>query len=176
MQLVTFNSRVSQVQTALDGSAGGLTATDIQEHLRLRVHDVEPDPGTFVTGGDADRALGDEHQLGYLQHVQELGRDRLDGDGPRDVKDAEHQWQWTGSGWLELRPSALQPGHGDVRAPPLNDIKPLAADPANLPCAGARAARRPSVNDPANWIWWGSFGVFSAFPYTSSTTVGTFPR
>ena len=24
--------------------------------------------------------------------------------------------------------------------------------------------------DPENWLWWGSFGVFSAFPFTSSIT------
>ena len=36
------------------------------------------------------------------------------------------------------------------------------------------AAVRARSNNPANWIWWGSFGVFSAFPYTLATTVGSF--
>jgi hypothetical protein len=48
--------------------------------------------------------------------------------------------------------------------PPLeNDIKPLVNDPAAL-------ATGTSADNPGNWIWWGSFGVFSAFPYTSNYT------
>ncbi len=44
-----------------------------------------------------------------------------------------------------------------------NDIKQLVNDPVAL---GTGA----SADNPVNWIWWGSFGVFSAFPYDSSFT------
>jgi ABC-type phosphate transport system substrate-binding protein len=46
-----------------------------------------------------------------------------------------------------------------------NDIKPLLN---NAPLSTSRT----SVDNPANWVWFGSFGVFSAFPYTSSAVVG----
>jgi hypothetical protein len=48
-----------------------------------------------------------------------------------------------------------------------NDIKPLINDPQ--PNLGTGA----SNDNPENWMWWGSFGVFSAFPFTSSFTRGT---
>jgi ABC-type phosphate transport system substrate-binding protein len=44
-----------------------------------------------------------------------------------------------------------------------NDIKPLVNDPAVL-------GTGTSADNPVNWIWWGSFGVFSSFPYTSAFT------
>ncbi len=42
-----------------------------------------------------------------------------------------------------------------------NDIKPLLQDPIAL-------GSSTSGENPENWMWWGSFGVFSSFPYTSS--------
>ncbi len=45
-----------------------------------------------------------------------------------------------------------------------NDIKPLLA---NAPLSTSRT----SIDNPANWVWFGSFGVFSAFPFTSSAVV-----
>jgi hypothetical protein len=45
-----------------------------------------------------------------------------------------------------------------------NDIKPLVNTPASLSTSAT------SADNPENWLWWGSFGVFSAFPYTSSYT------
>lgn len=50
-----------------------------------------------------------------------------------------------------------------------NDIKPLINDPASLSTSAS------SVDNPENWIWWGSFGVFSAFPYTSAVSRGGTP-
>jgi hypothetical protein len=47
-----------------------------------------------------------------------------------------------------------------------NDIKPLINEPASL------SSSLSSNDDPENWIWWGSFGVFSAFPFTSSVPRG----
>ncbi|MGZ4735337.1 MAG: substrate-binding domain-containing protein [Acidimicrobiia bacterium] len=44
-----------------------------------------------------------------------------------------------------------------------NDIKPIVNQPAALSTAAN------SVDNPANWIWWGSFGAFSAYPNTSKT-------
>jgi hypothetical protein len=45
-----------------------------------------------------------------------------------------------------------------------NDIKPLLN---NAPLSTSRT----SVDNPANWVWFGSFGVFSAFPFTSSAAI-----
>jgi hypothetical protein len=45
-----------------------------------------------------------------------------------------------------------------------NDIKPLLN---NAPLSTSRT----SIDNPANWVWFGSFGVFSAFPFTSSAAV-----
>jgi hypothetical protein len=45
-----------------------------------------------------------------------------------------------------------------------NDIKFEVNDPVTLSTDPA------SVDNPDNWIMWGSFGVFSAFPYTSNYT------
>ncbi len=65
----------------------------------------------------------------------------------------------------------IDTGHACVRKlaspnvfPLENDIKPLVKDPAAL----STAANSP--DNPANWVWWGSFGVFSAFPFTSAFT------
>ena len=44
-----------------------------------------------------------------------------------------------------------------------NDIKPLINSPAAL-------GTGTSADNPENWVWWGSFGVFSSFPYTSNYT------
>jgi len=60
-----------------------------------------------------------------------------------------------------------------------NDIKPIVNDvTANgipAPVSGAAcaagvptAAALTSPCNPDNWLWWGSFGVFKAFPYESS--------
>lgn len=49
-----------------------------------------------------------------------------------------------------------------------NDIKPLITDPVTL----ATGTSNPSQEDPENWMWWGSFGVFSSFPFTSSEARG----
>jgi hypothetical protein len=54
----------------------------------------------------------------------------------------------------------------DGSLPLENDIKPLIKDPATL-------GTGTSNNNPENWMWWGSFGVFSAFPNTSNFTRGT---
>ena len=43
-----------------------------------------------------------------------------------------------------------------------NDMKPLITT--------GRAQHRASPDNPENWMWWGSFGVFSAFPFTSQST------
>jgi hypothetical protein len=48
-----------------------------------------------------------------------------------------------------------------------NDIKPI-VDSVTL------SSTPTSVDNPKNWIWWGSFGVFSAFPFTSNYTKGGF--
>ena len=45
-----------------------------------------------------------------------------------------------------------------------NDIKPLINDPASL------SSSPTSTDNPENWIWWGSFGELSAFPFKSSIT------
>jgi hypothetical protein len=45
-----------------------------------------------------------------------------------------------------------------------NDIKPLIQDPISLVTTNPS----PSPENPENWMWWGSFGVFSSFPFTSS--------
>lgn len=47
-----------------------------------------------------------------------------------------------------------------------NDVKPLINDPASLSTLAS------STDNPNNWIWWGSFGVFSAFPYDAAVTRG----
>ena len=44
-----------------------------------------------------------------------------------------------------------------------NDIKQLVKDPVAL-------GTGTSADNPVNWIWWGSFGVFSAFPSDSNFT------
>jgi hypothetical protein len=36
----------------------------------------------------------------------------------------------------------------------------------------APATDTNSINNPNNWLWWGSFGILSTFPFTSSFTVG----
>jgi hypothetical protein len=53
-----------------------------------------------------------------------------------------------------------------------NDVKTLANDPANT--GSALSSSSSSTNNPANWLWWGSFGNFSAFPYLASVTIGGF--
>lgn len=47
-----------------------------------------------------------------------------------------------------------------------NDIKPLINDPASLSTLAS------SPDNPNNWIWWGSFGVFSAFPFDAAVARG----
>jgi hypothetical protein len=46
-----------------------------------------------------------------------------------------------------------------------NDIKEI----VNAPVVGSLSTAAASVNNPANWLWWGSFGAFSAYPATSKT-------
>jgi hypothetical protein len=48
-----------------------------------------------------------------------------------------------------------------------NDAKQIISDPTI-----ALSSNPLSVDNPENWIWWGSFGVFSAFPYTSTVPRG----
>jgi hypothetical protein len=50
-----------------------------------------------------------------------------------------------------------------------NDMKPLVNDPAAL------STNASSVDDPVNWITWGSFGVLSTFPFLSQPTRTTNP-
>src|SRR5262249_23532990 len=60
-------------------------------------------------------------------------------------------------------------GIADSAHKPLaNDIKPLVN---NRGANGAGLSADPNSRDnPDNWFWWGSFGVFNAFPYTSKAT------
>jgi ABC-type phosphate transport system substrate-binding protein len=59
-----------------------------------------------------------------------------------------------------------------------NDIKPLVNDAATAaPSTGPYSSAKPglstrstSVNNPSNWIWFGSYGLLSAFPYLSQYT------
>ncbi len=44
-----------------------------------------------------------------------------------------------------------------------NDVKPLINDPSN-------ATFGTGNDNPENWLWWSSFGVLSAFPFTSGVT------
>lgn len=46
-----------------------------------------------------------------------------------------------------------------------NDIKPLLTDAQNN---GGLSTAANSTNNPTNWVWWGSFGLMSAYPYLSS--------
>jgi ABC-type phosphate transport system substrate-binding protein len=56
--------------------------------------------------------------------------------------------------------------NGATKVYPLeNDIKEI-VNSAVLPASSTAAS---SKNNPANWIWWGSFGAFSAYPATSKT-------
>jgi hypothetical protein len=55
--------------------------------------------------------------------------------------------------------------HTGTGFPLENDIKPLVNEVTNN---GGLSASATSGNNPKNWIWFGSNGVFSAFPYTSS--------
>ena len=63
----------------------------------------------------------------------------------------------------------LSSGH-----PPFeNDVKPLINDPATI------SSSNTSTDNPTNWIWWGSFGVLSSFPFLANpvrggTTFNTF--
>jgi hypothetical protein len=54
--------------------------------------------------------------------------------------------------------SGLFPLENDAKGP-LNDPATLSTDPA-------------SPDNPDNWIWWGSFGAMSAFPFLSNFTRG----
>jgi ABC-type phosphate transport system substrate-binding protein len=47
-----------------------------------------------------------------------------------------------------------------------NDLKPLINDPTTI---GTTAG---DPNNPINWIWWGSFGVLSTFPFLSQPVRG----
>jgi hypothetical protein len=51
-----------------------------------------------------------------------------------------------------------------------NDIKPLLNTPGLLGSSLSTVAT--SVDNPENWIHWASFGVYSAFPYTSTASLG----
>src|SRR5262249_36384113 len=50
--------------------------------------------------------------------------------------------------------------------PQNDDAKQMINDPANL------STSPTSVDNPENWIWWSSFGLFSAFPYLSAPVRG----
>jgi ABC-type phosphate transport system substrate-binding protein len=55
-----------------------------------------------------------------------------------------------------------------------NDVKPLINDPTTI------GTLHTDADNPVNWIWWGSFGVFSTFPFLSQpsrggVTYNTFP-
>jgi hypothetical protein len=82
-------------------------------------------------------------------------------------------------------PSTFTPNSGACDRPlssaqePLeNDIKPLVNDAATaVPATGTYSKIKPglshstgSLNNPSNWIWFGSFGLLSAFPYLSQYT------
>ena len=45
---------------------------------------------------------------------------------------------------------------------------PLENDIKNILNDGTLSSVASSHDNPENWMWWGSFGVFSAFPYTSN--------
>jgi ABC-type phosphate transport system substrate-binding protein len=59
-----------------------------------------------------------------------------------------------------------------------NDIKPVVDDAATaVPAKGKYSRIKPglsrrvsSYNNPSNWIWFGSYGLLSAFPYLSQYT------
>jgi ABC-type phosphate transport system substrate-binding protein len=57
----------------------------------------------------------------------------------------------------------------DTTFPFENDLKLIINDPASLSTVAT------SPDNPENWLFWGSFGVFSAFPYTSSVNRGGTP-
>ena len=61
-----------------------------------------------------------------------------------------------------MRPDST--GIADVAHKPLeNDIKQLVN---NHPLSTVATSR----DNPDNWVWWGSFGVFNAFSFTSKVT------
>jgi ABC-type phosphate transport system substrate-binding protein len=172
IQIVTFNSRVSQVQTLLDASNGGLTANDLDKIYKCQYTQWGQVPGLASLGTDPIVPWGMNTNSGTYNTFRDYIRSNTSpADTTFDPNTAGNGWNGPGTTCARLTKDTTQPGN--VFVPPLeNDIKPLAADPANI--GSALSSTASSVNNPANWLWWGSFGVFSAFPYTSSTTVGTF--
>jgi ABC-type phosphate transport system substrate-binding protein len=67
---------------------------------------------------------------------------------------------WTANGQGCDRQLAV--GH----APFENDVKPLINDPATISTVNT------SVDNPSNWIWFGSFGVLSTFPFLANPIRG----
>jgi hypothetical protein len=86
--------------------------------------------------------------------------------------------QATFAGFLGINPSTTGVDQGLTvnQFPFENDIKPIVNDVIANGMVAPNASgpglsnAAGAVNNPHNWIWWGSFGVFSAFPYTSDYT------
>ncbi len=167
IQIVTFNSRVAQVQTLKDGpvsgsTGGGLTANDLFHIYHCDYTTWGQVPGLSSLGSDPIVPWAMNTNSGTYNTFRDYVRTHT------SPPQASFDPNTAGSCVRKTKDVV-----NNTFVPPLeNDIKPLAADPANI--GSALSSSASSTDNPANWIWWGSFGVFSAFPNTISTTVGTF--
>lgn len=162
IQIVTFNSRVAAIQTALDGNNGGLTANTLDKIYKCQITTW----GQVYSGGGTDPIV--PWAMNTNSGTYNTFRDYI----RSHTSPADPTFDPNTSGGANCARKTKDVTNNVFVAPLENDIKPLAADPANI--GSALSSSPASVDNPANWIWWGSFGVFSAFPYTASTTVGAF--
>jgi hypothetical protein len=165
IQLVLFNSRVGQVQSLLDGSGGGLTADDMFHIYKCDYTTWGQVPGLSSLGTDPIVPWAMNTNSGTYNTFRDWVRSTATAAG-------HTTFDPNTTGGSTCTRKVHDPASNTDNPALENDVKPLANDPANI--GSALSSSASSVNNPANWIWWGSFGVFSAFPYTVSTTVGGF--
>ena len=150
LELMVFNARGAQVQAA-GGSA--ITANEVYHIFNCDFTTWAQVPSLHITAGSANDgpivAWGMNPSAGtyatfntYLQN---------NGGAPAG---------WAANGQACVKPVIASPLTYSIE----NDIKPI------VNSIGAFSTANNSVNNPKNWIWWGSFGAFSAYPNTSKTT------
>ncbi len=149
LEVTVFNARGAQAQAA-GGSA--ITASDLFHIWNCDFTQWSQVPSLHITAGSATDgpivAWGMNPSSGTYATMNTYLQ--TSGGAPAN---------WAADGQACVRPTNPVGPLYSIE----NDIKPIVNTPAAL------STSRTSIDNPVNWIWWGSFGAFSAYPSSSKT-------
>ena len=179
VQITVFNGRVAQLTNALPDNGGHGAATLLSAADMFHIYNCDyrtwaavPSLTAAVTAGEVTDGpivpIAMNAASGTFGSFNSWITTNAPGEGaviPLNWTTNTQAHQYTSSDPLPGNSACVLRINPDAQStvkPLENDIKPVIDFPASL------SASAGSIDNPANWVWWSSFGEMKSFPYKSA--------